>query len=451
MNEDKKKKVQESRIIDDTRFQSVALPFLAWEELLKLDIDGNQIPQSQPSELALLSNEQNSVLKTEKYDAKFCKYISRTFSQAEKNYSTHEKETLACLRTLKKWKIDLLETRGIYNDWAIASTHINGKSVSHKSYITKEATEKALAESYKTVTTEEVQKSQQFVSLNQYLQSQTAKLNAINRMKNIPTTSEREERRKPYVKNFQRLWDSLISYNDVHTTMKFYPKRRETGPKTIFFPQASPKDVYDYFIHGLVDSLYFQGNNPKELQEFPPKVQNAIKVYNDLFAKGRELYLKMHSSFLIFNSEKKLVVPSVTIAQLGVSNQDYPSKDVNMEPTTPTLDDLALSLFRVYTGSSKIRSGPGRTDKVRINYYSKNLLIYSHFQEKINEVHIKALAYFEDQFETFSGLLAPFTRRPQAVAMRLSIKNSKTPLSALFRRNQHTNDGRLIGIKDKNK
>nr|GEY67202.1 adenosine deaminase-like protein [Tanacetum cinerariifolium] len=118
----------------------------------------------------------------------------------------------------------------------------------------------------------------------------------------------------------------------------------------------------------------------------------------------------MHSSFPIFNRERKLIVPSVTIAQLGVINQDYPSKDVNMEPTTPTLDDLALSIFRVYTGSSKIGSWPGRTDKVRINYYSKNLLIYSHFQEKINEVQIKALADFEYQFETFSGLLAPLPK-----------------------------------------
>nr|GEU54627.1 reverse transcriptase [Tanacetum cinerariifolium] len=287
-------------------------------ELLGLDIDGNQIPQSQPSELALLSNEQNYVLKTEKYDAKLCKYISGTFSQAEKNYSTHEKEILACLRTLKKWKIDLSETR------IQVMEKKNGTS-----------------------------------SSMDHLESQTAKLNTINRMKNIPTTNKRVEMRKPSVENFQRLWDSLISYNDVHTSMMFYPKRREIGPKVVFFPQASPKDVYDYFIHGLVDSLYFHGNNPKELLEFPPKVQNAIKVYNDLFAKGRELYLKMHSSFSIFNRERKLVVPSVTIAQLGVSNQDYPSKDVNIEPTTPTLDDLALSLFRVYRGSSKIGSGPG--------------------------------------------------------------------------------------------
>ncbi|GJZ72668.1 hypothetical protein Tco_0636814 [Tanacetum coccineum] len=178
------------------------------------------------------------------------------------------------------------------------------------------------------------------------------------------------------------------------------------------------------FIHGLVDSLYFHGSNPRELQEFPPKVQNTIKVYNDLFAKGREVYLKMHSSLPIFNRERKLVVPSITIAQLGVSNQEYPSKDVNMEPITPTLDDLALSLFKVYTGSSKIGSGPGRTEKVRINYYSKNFLIYSHFQEKINEVQMKALADFEDQFENFSGLLAPL---PEDLKQLLCGHLSRTP------------------------
>ncbi|GJV86859.1 reverse transcriptase [Tanacetum coccineum] len=68
------------------------------KELLGLDIDGNQISQSQPSELSLLSNEQNSVLKTEKYNAKLCKYISGTFSQAEQNYSTHEKKHLRIQR-----------------------------------------------------------------------------------------------------------------------------------------------------------------------------------------------------------------------------------------------------------------------------------------------------------------------------------------------------------------
>ncbi|GJQ96307.1 enzymatic polyprotein [Tanacetum coccineum] len=259
--------------------------------------------------------------------------------------------------------------RGIYNDWAIASTHIIGKSVSHKSYLTKEAAEKALGESYKTVTTEEVQKSQQFVSLNQHLQSQTAKLNAINKMKNVPTTSEREEMRRPSVENFQRLWDSLISYNDVHTTMMFYPKKRDTGPKAVFFPQASSRDVTDYF-------------NP----------------WNSRFIIFPWLAIQMRLQDF-HQRERKLIVPSITIAQLGVSNQEYPSKDVNMEPITPTLDDLALSLFKVYTGSSKIRK--------------------------------------------LTRTISTITRRPQTVAMRVSIKNSKTPCSVTVTEGQHTNDGRL--------
>ncbi|PWA36137.1 reverse transcriptase [Artemisia annua] len=80
-----------------------------------LSIDGSQIPQSDSvllnSSLQVSSNEKTSVLKTEKYKSKLCKYISGTFSETEQKYSTHEKETLACLKTLKKWKIDLLQTR----------------------------------------------------------------------------------------------------------------------------------------------------------------------------------------------------------------------------------------------------------------------------------------------------------------------------------------------------
>ncbi|GKC91383.1 enzymatic polyprotein [Tanacetum coccineum] len=206
--------------------------------------------------------------------------------------------------------------RGIYTDWEIASTHIIEKSVSHKSYLSKEAAEKALEESYKTITTEEVQKSKQFVSFNQHLQSQTAKLNVVSIMKNIPTTREKEEMRRTTVEKFQRLLDGLINYNEVHTTMLFYPKkRRNIGPEAVFFPKTPPKDVYDYFVHGLVVTVYNNGETLKELQEFPLKVQSIIKGYKEIFARGRELFLKMLSSYLIFDKEQKILVP-----QLGVSN-----------------------------------------------------------------------------------------------------------------------------------
>ena len=37
-----------------------------------------------------------------------CRYISGTFSKAQLNYPVHEKELYAALKTLKKWRIDLL-------------------------------------------------------------------------------------------------------------------------------------------------------------------------------------------------------------------------------------------------------------------------------------------------------------------------------------------------------
>ena len=92
--------------------------------LLGLDIQVNLItnPTKVNNDMKISSEAYNTkanndttvsseVLKTDKYEHKLCKYISGTFSQAEQNYSTHERETLACLKTLKKWKIDLIQTR----------------------------------------------------------------------------------------------------------------------------------------------------------------------------------------------------------------------------------------------------------------------------------------------------------------------------------------------------
>nr|GEZ45816.1 enzymatic polyprotein [Tanacetum cinerariifolium] len=134
-------------------------------------------------------------------------------SHGRKEFMKREEDIKKVLQNLShekpKWYvISNGPFRGIYTDWATASTHIIGKSVSHKSYLTKEATEKAFEESYKTIATEEIQKSKQCVSLNQHLQSQTEKLNAFNRMKNIPTTKEKEEMRRPPIENFQRLYTS---------------------------------------------------------------------------------------------------------------------------------------------------------------------------------------------------------------------------------------------------
>ncbi|GJU93348.1 hypothetical protein Tco_1318104 [Tanacetum coccineum] len=190
-------------------------------------------------------------------------------------------------------------------------------------------------------------------------------------------------------------------------------------------PEASPKDVYDYYVHGLVDTVYINDETLKELQEFPPKVQTIIKGYKEIFARGRELFLKMRSNYPIFDKEQKLLVPSITVAQLGVSNKDYPNKDEKIECLPPTIDDLVYSFIEVLTGSSKIGTSPRQKDKIKINYCLKNLLIYSKFQERIDDVELKVLSDFEDQIELFSGLLAPLPEDLKQQLCRYMTRNTR--------------------------
>nr|GEW74308.1 phospholipase D delta [Tanacetum cinerariifolium] len=165
------------------------------------------------------------------------------------------------------------------------------------------------------------------------------------------------------------MFSSFVSWLQRFSTVDVTnsEKRRNIGPKAVFMPEASPKDIYDYDVHGLVDTIYINGEALKELQEFPLKVQGIIKGYKEVFAKGRELFLKIRSSYSIFDKEQKLLVPSITVAQLGVSNKGYPDKDERMECASPTIEDL----------------------------------------ERIDEVQLKVLSDFDDQIELFSGLLAP--------------------------------------------
>ncbi|GKA52802.1 putative nuclease HARBI1 isoform X2 [Tanacetum coccineum] len=55
----------------------------------------------------------------------------------------------------------------------------------------------------------------------------------------------------------------------------------------------------------------------------------------------------MHSSHPNFDKEYKLLVPSITLAQLGVSNVDYLTRD-ELEQTARTIDHLVSALTELY-------------------------------------------------------------------------------------------------------
>lgn len=65
-----------------------------------------------------------------KYQTILCKYCSGTFKQAELNYPIHEKETLAALRVIEKWPIELLTQRfELRTDSSYVSTFIRNKQI----------------------------------------------------------------------------------------------------------------------------------------------------------------------------------------------------------------------------------------------------------------------------------------------------------------------------------
>lgn len=228
--------------------------------------------------------------------------------------------------------------------------------------------------------------------------SQNSKINPRDRLKNIMTTTEKENLKKPEKEKFDQYWDSTINYSELHKTMMFYPKLRKPGPKVIFLPGAKPMTLYNYFIHGLTDTIYIQ--DMKEVSEFPPKAQFAIRQYYENFAKGREIFLKTYSSYAVFSPEGELLAPSICLAKIGVSNQEYPTRD-EISPMVPTIESYAGMIAGVYRSLLRL-AGNGQ---IRINYFSKTLLIYSMFTEKLDEAGIQTLLSFQQPFEQLEGLL----------------------------------------------
>lgn len=302
--------------------------------------------------------------------------------------------------------------KGIYNDWGIANSHIVGKNVTHKSYKTKAEAEAAYKEAYKTITIENtLQKSSKTVSLGTPIKQSSIprslnQLNAKAALDEIPSTKAKELMKKPSTEKFAKIWDSLVSYTEIHELMGFYPVIRRPGPKAVFLAHLSdPMTIWEYFIHGFIDTIYIDGPHLQCINEFPSSVQTIIRNYKTRFAKDRNIYIKLYSSYPFFDEESQLLVPSITFAHLGISNGTKPTKDELLHET-PSPEHLIFGLAGVYIASSRIGKAKDQRSDARINYCSKTFVIYTTIDSEISTEGIKALEMFEEQFEKFTGHLA---------------------------------------------
>ncbi|PWA97406.1 hypothetical protein CTI12_AA029460 [Artemisia annua] len=127
--------------------------------------------------------------------------------------------------------------------------------------------------------------------------------------------------------------------------------------------------------------------------------------------RPRPLYFKLHSSYPVFdNNNHKLLVPSITLAELGVSNDVYPPKYEprdDLPPAIPSSQNLVDALAGVFFASLKLGTGTRQKADIKINYSKNNMLIYSNYSKgTIDEEQLKVLADFEEPFEKFTEPLS---------------------------------------------
>ncbi|CAI9265473.1 unnamed protein product [Lactuca saligna] len=113
----------------------------------------------------------------------------------------------------------------------------------------------------------------------------------------------------------------------------------------------------------------------------------------------------MHSSYLIFNEDFQLLVPSITFANMGINNGLKPTND-DLPHEVPTQNHLIFALAGVYLASSRIGNGKDQKSQARINYTSNTFIIYSLQDNGITPDAIRAIETFEQPFEKFSHHLA---------------------------------------------
>ncbi|CAI9270897.1 unnamed protein product [Lactuca saligna] len=264
-----------------------------------------------------------------------------------------------------RYKQSFRENKGIYDDWGISNSYILRKNVIHKSYKKNEA-----EVAYKAVIRDNVECSktvllapQKPISISTtqkpvFIPKSLNKLHAKIALEAIPSTKEKEVMKKPTTQKFAKIWDSLVSYTKDTYLMGFYPVARRSGTKAVFLADLSdPMTLWDYFIHRCIDTIYLEGTNLQCISKFPSNVQTVITNYKTRFAKQeRGLFIKMHPSYPIFDEDSQLLVPSITFANMGISNGSKPTKD-DLTHEIPTQDHLVFALAGVYLASSRICNG----------------------------------------------------------------------------------------------
>ncbi|PWA62078.1 Enzymatic polyprotein [Artemisia annua] len=370
-------------------------------------------------------NNQMLFKETQKLPKKLCKYTSGTFKPAEINYTVHEKEVLAIIRTLNKWKMELLPTRfelrtdskyatGVYTNWGTVSQIVTGRPYTHRSYPTREEAEKALEEAYKEIT---------------MTKRKPESANQISRMMSLERETSFKSRKLNYT-DFTACWKRLVEFKEDDFINQYYPRKRQNlGPKAVLLPGINLRQAWELVSLGFADTIYINGKTLEEAKVFPEKLQDAISVYKNFIAKGNEIFLKCYSSYAIFDEDGEMILSSITIAQLGISNGSYAESQSLQGTNFGGKEIYTEGIMGVFDHGRQLgKQGKGDYSKIKVNYMSPTLLVYSKTSKPMTEGDAEAIQKFEEKFHNLDGV---FEKAPEELKETLCQRISKVCKSHL--------------------
>jgi len=295
--------------------------------------------------------------------------------------------------------------KGIYRKWAIAKQHIIGKNVRHKGYKTIKEAEQALYGPYKEITAaKDIQRSSTMES------KKKLSIDKIRQLEHQKTFHLAD----PTFTEFSLRWKWINNYIEEFSTDCFYPTNKYGCSKTVLLPGIDNQLCLSFFQNGLISTIYLEEKEQRsfgELKYFPEELQNLVQKFNNLFAKGKEIFLQIDSTYPWYDEiTLDLTIKPQYLIKIGISNKTYPTMSKEKNEWHPASYIAQMKHFR-----QKVTRLTQQTN-YRVVYDDPSTVVYSDSRKPAKEKDLQAVKNLEERVDQ---LKEDYTKLPMVIREEL--------------------------------
>nr|QCH00492.1 translation transactivator [Soybean chlorotic mottle virus] len=229
--------------------------------------------------------------------------------------------------------------KGIYQDWHIVKSKVNAQPYKYKGYNSLEEAKLAYKQAYAEITKANEVKIEK--SMKTF-----AKNNVAEKIRGLHKSEPKELTEAEFYRN----WKMITEWKEESANLGFYPDCSKQV-KAVFFIGADPHLLSSFYQSGLISYIYLQedegqkGAISRATSQLPKELRRTCQQYQLSFAKTREFYLAIQSSYPVFD-EEKMLVPAKHLVKLGISASSYPENKI--EKTNFNFNLFINSIDRLY-------------------------------------------------------------------------------------------------------